>query len=173
MPGAGLAAGLGIDPLHARVVGAALTWVLPGRLRVVRVLWMGAFYIVWDAAALDSYIHDPKGFLPGNKMAFPGLKDAADRALEETPDVTTRGFVVDAWLANWDVVGLTNDNVKVSADGTAYLPNANCGGKAGGAGARVLFPGLCGWAASVEAPELTLVAGPVGSKRMVFVAAII
>lgn len=36
----------------ALIVGAALTWVLPGRLRVVRVLWMAAFYIIWDAVAL-------------------------------------------------------------------------------------------------------------------------
>ncbi|TYL52188.1 1-acyl-sn-glycerol-3-phosphate acyltransferase [Nocardioides sp. BGMRC 2183] len=36
----------------ALVVGAALTWVLPGRLRVVRVLWMAAFYVIWDALAL-------------------------------------------------------------------------------------------------------------------------
>jgi nitrite reductase (NO-forming) len=35
--------------------------------------------IVWDAAALGSYIHDPKGFLPGNKMAFPGLKNEPER----------------------------------------------------------------------------------------------
>ncbi|WP_211221091.1 1-acyl-sn-glycerol-3-phosphate acyltransferase [Nocardioides insulae] len=36
----------------ALVGGAALTWALPGHLRVLRVLWMGAFYIAWDAAAL-------------------------------------------------------------------------------------------------------------------------
>jgi 1-acyl-sn-glycerol-3-phosphate acyltransferase len=36
----------------ALVVGAALTWVMPGRLRVVRVLWMMAFYVVWNAGAL-------------------------------------------------------------------------------------------------------------------------
>ncbi|MFD6178882.1 MULTISPECIES: 1-acyl-sn-glycerol-3-phosphate acyltransferase [unclassified Isoptericola] len=36
----------------ALVVGAALTWVLPGRLRVVRLLWMLSFYVLWDAAAL-------------------------------------------------------------------------------------------------------------------------
>ncbi|WP_196780947.1 hypothetical protein [Nocardioides sambongensis] len=36
----------------ALVVGAALTWVLPGRLRVVRVLWMAAFYVIWDALAV-------------------------------------------------------------------------------------------------------------------------
>jgi 1-acyl-sn-glycerol-3-phosphate acyltransferase len=38
--------------MFALVVGAALTWALPGRLRVLRLLWMIAFYIVWDAAAL-------------------------------------------------------------------------------------------------------------------------
>ncbi|MFE7407490.1 1-acyl-sn-glycerol-3-phosphate acyltransferase [Isoptericola sp. NPDC057559] len=36
----------------ALVVGAALTWVLPGRLRVVRLLWMLSFYVLWDALAL-------------------------------------------------------------------------------------------------------------------------
>lgn len=36
----------------ALVIGAALTWILPGRLRVLRALWLLAFYIVWDAAAL-------------------------------------------------------------------------------------------------------------------------
>ncbi|PRZ06500.1 acyltransferase-like protein [Isoptericola sp. CG 20/1183] len=36
----------------ALVVGAALTWVLPGRLRTLRLLWMIAFYVVWDALAL-------------------------------------------------------------------------------------------------------------------------
>lgn len=36
----------------AIVVGAVLTWVLPGRLRAIRVLWMAAFYVIWDAAAI-------------------------------------------------------------------------------------------------------------------------
>lgn len=36
----------------ALVVGAALTWLLPGRLRVLRLLWMLSFYVLWDAAAL-------------------------------------------------------------------------------------------------------------------------
>ncbi|CAM3849239.1 1-acyl-sn-glycerol-3-phosphate acyltransferase [Isoptericola cucumis] len=36
----------------ALVVGAVLTWVLPGRLRVLRLLWMLGFYVVWDAACL-------------------------------------------------------------------------------------------------------------------------
>jgi cytochrome c len=36
--------------------------------------------VVWDRAALDRYLADPRGFVPKNKMAFPGLKDAAERA---------------------------------------------------------------------------------------------
>lgn len=36
--------------------------------------------VTWDAATLDKYLADPKGFIPGNKMIFPGLKTEADRA---------------------------------------------------------------------------------------------
>ena len=36
--------------------------------------------LVWDEANLTEYIHDPKAKVPGNKMAFPGLKDDADVA---------------------------------------------------------------------------------------------
>lgn len=35
--------------------------------------------IVWDDASLDAYLADPKGFIPKNKMAFAGLKEAKDR----------------------------------------------------------------------------------------------
>ncbi|WP_451979496.1 c-type cytochrome [Azospirillum endophyticum] len=34
----------------------------------------------WDEAKLDTYLKDPKAALPGNKMAFPGVKDDAKRA---------------------------------------------------------------------------------------------
>jgi cytochrome c len=36
--------------------------------------------ITWDEATMDAYIADPKGYIPKNKMAFPGLKDEEDRA---------------------------------------------------------------------------------------------
>lgn len=32
----------------------------------------------WDEATLKEYLTDPKKSVPGNKMVFPGLKDAAD-----------------------------------------------------------------------------------------------
>jgi cytochrome c len=34
---------------------------------------------VWDAEKLDHWLQNPRGFLPGNKMTFPGLPDATDR----------------------------------------------------------------------------------------------
>jgi cytochrome c len=34
----------------------------------------------WDDATLDTYLTNPKALVPGTKMVFPGLPDAADRA---------------------------------------------------------------------------------------------
>jgi cytochrome c len=36
--------------------------------------------VVWDEATLDQYLTDPKAYMPGNKMAFPGLKKPEERA---------------------------------------------------------------------------------------------
>lgn len=33
----------------------------------------------WDAAKLDEYLANPRAMLPGNRMAFVGIKDAEDR----------------------------------------------------------------------------------------------
>lgn len=41
---------------------------------------MKASGITWDEAALDEYLKDPKGKVPGNKMAYAGLKDDTKRA---------------------------------------------------------------------------------------------
>ena len=40
---------------------------------------MKASGLTWDAATLDKYLADPKGVVPGTKMAFVGLKDEAKR----------------------------------------------------------------------------------------------
>lgn len=40
---------------------------------------MVASGITWDDEALEAYLADPKGFMPGNKMAFPGLKKEDER----------------------------------------------------------------------------------------------
>ncbi|MBM3585067.1 MAG: cytochrome C [Alphaproteobacteria bacterium] len=36
--------------------------------------------LVWDAATLDRFLADPRGVVPGTKMGFAGIKDAAERA---------------------------------------------------------------------------------------------
>ena len=36
--------------------------------------------LVWSNETIDQYLSDPKGFIPKNKMAFPGLKKPEDRA---------------------------------------------------------------------------------------------
>ncbi|XP_071441321.1 cytochrome c-like [Hetaerina americana] len=36
--------------------------------------------ITWNADTLDVYLQDPKKYIPGTKMVFPGLKKAEDRA---------------------------------------------------------------------------------------------
>src|SRR3954467_3304566 len=35
--------------------------------------------VTWDAVALDKYIADPQAFIPGNRMAFAGMSDKAER----------------------------------------------------------------------------------------------
>ncbi len=35
--------------------------------------------VVWDEASLDAYIENPREFIPGTRMSFPGIKDPADR----------------------------------------------------------------------------------------------
>lgn len=40
----------------------------------------GADGLVWTDAALDGFIADPAGFLPGTSMGFAGLADPVDRA---------------------------------------------------------------------------------------------
>ena len=36
--------------------------------------------ITWSEETLSKYLEKPKKFIPGNKMAFPGLRKEADRA---------------------------------------------------------------------------------------------
>ncbi len=36
---------------------------------------------LWDEAALDEFLKDPRAFAPNNRMAFPGLKDDAERRM--------------------------------------------------------------------------------------------
>lgn len=37
--------------------------------------------VVWDDDTLRKFLRDPQGFIPGNRMGFPGIKD--DKALAD------------------------------------------------------------------------------------------
>ena len=41
---------------------------------------MKNFGIVWDDETMAKYLRDPKGSMPGNKMAFPGIKNDTEMA---------------------------------------------------------------------------------------------
>lgn len=47
----------------------------------------------WDAASLDAWLENPKGLVPGNKMAYAGLKKPEDRK------------DLEAYLAQFDETG--------------------------------------------------------------------
>lgn len=40
---------------------------------------MGAEGLVWTEETLEAYLASPKTFVPGNKMAYPGVKKADER----------------------------------------------------------------------------------------------
>jgi 8-oxo-dGTP pyrophosphatase MutT (NUDIX family) len=64
---------------------------------------------------LPGSAHTASKMVPGAKQPFPAaLGDKA--ALSEMRE----GFALDAWLANWDVAGLTYDNVVKGSDGKLY-----------------------------------------------------
>ena len=44
-----------------------------------------------------------------------------DYQIEETHNAIKLNFVLDAWLANWDVIGLTEDNIGISVQGGVPL----------------------------------------------------
>ena len=35
--------------------------------------------VTWDPTTLDTYVADPQAFIPGNRMAFAGIGDKAER----------------------------------------------------------------------------------------------
>jgi len=41
---------------------------------------MAEFGGAWTPAELDAFLEDPKGYMPGTKMSFAGLRDIEDRA---------------------------------------------------------------------------------------------
>ncbi len=68
-----------VGPSLAGIVGR-VAGTVDGFKYSKAMLEFGAGGGTWDEATLDAYLGDPKGFIKGNKMAFPGLKSADERA---------------------------------------------------------------------------------------------
>jgi cytochrome c len=64
--------GPSLHGIVGRPAGAAEGFAYSSALRV------GA--LVWTEAALDAFLADPAGFLPGNGMVYPGMPSAEARA---------------------------------------------------------------------------------------------
>ena len=69
----------GVGPVQNNLVGAT-AGARPGFNYSPAMKEAGAKGLVWTEENLDKYLTDPKATVPGNKMMFPGLKKAEDRA---------------------------------------------------------------------------------------------
>ncbi len=63
-----------LDGLIGRTAGALPDFKYTSAMREA-----GKGGLVWDAATIDSYITKPRDFVPGNRMSFRGMADAAQR----------------------------------------------------------------------------------------------
>jgi phage-related protein (TIGR01555 family) len=81
---------------------------------------------LYDAAGVD--VPYEKSVMLGGSLSIASsivenakpLNEVGSVVAEQTQKDLRRGFAVDAWLANWDVVGLTKDNVLVMNE--SWLP---------------------------------------------------
>lgn len=79
-------------------------------------------YALAGVAGQDAKLITKDGKL-GIASKWIDVKKASASELAKTQGVAA-GFAVDAWLANWDVVGLAYDNLQVGADGKAVRIDA-------------------------------------------------
>lgn len=68
----------GVGPVQNNLVGAT-AGARPGFNYSTAMKEAGAKGLVWTEENLFKYLENPKAMVPGNKMAFPGLKNPQDR----------------------------------------------------------------------------------------------
>jgi nitrite reductase (NO-forming) len=125
--------------------------------------------LVWSPETLDSYLTDPQKMVPGNKMPFPGLKTASDRA-----DVI-------ALLSSGGGTPQPGPAASMSGRSTpsvGYLPDAKYTLRTGIAEGRLAFIGVGGdidgkvnpvlSAAEGQVVQLTLINGEGAEHDIVF-----
>jgi len=77
--------------------------------------------------AVDSKLFDFDGRFGIASEEVPGAGNASLEALKKSSDVRD-GFVADAYLANWDVIGLVFDNIVEGGDGHLWISRVPCSG---------------------------------------------
>lgn len=93
------------------LVGALLTWLMPGRHRVLRAVWMAAFYLVWNAITLIGLFA---------LWLAAGFGWAHERPWYRHAHVEWARVVID--LMFWQVRWTLRLNVVVEVDDHAKLP---------------------------------------------------
>ena len=83
----------------------------------------GALYALADVPVPGLRVIDYQGQTAVMSDWIDGAKPMTIDNMKEHPDVR-ENFVVDAWLANWDVIGLSGDNIVLGPDGKAYRIDA-------------------------------------------------
>ncbi len=75
-----------VGPGAANKIGPALQGIFGRKAGTVEgfkysdaMLAAGVKGLEWSEATVAKYLEDPRGFVPENKMAFPGLKDESER----------------------------------------------------------------------------------------------
>jgi cytochrome c len=61
--------------------------------------------VVWDETSLDAWLRDPAAFIPGNRMAFPGLDDQARADLIAYLAQVSRDGVAEGQVAQGGMMG--------------------------------------------------------------------
>jgi len=91
---------------------------------------------------------------------IPDPKPASEQAMQENED-TRKGFIADAYLANWDVIGLYYDNIMESSNGKFYRVDNGGSLDFGATGRKKEFP-------DDDVPELVSMTNPMYESGKIF-----
>jgi nitrite reductase (NO-forming) len=119
--------------------------------------------LVWDAKTLDAYLTDPQKVVPGNKMPFPGLKTAQDRAdvIDFLASNGTPQAAPAATTAQRQPAAANKPTQGAPLPEGSYLPDAKYTLRSGIADGRMVYIGVGGEIDGKVNPVLTATEGQV------------
>jgi len=91
-----------LNDIHGRTAGSIAGFRYSTALKA-----RGEAGLVWDDESLDHYLAKPRTFIPGNRMSFRGMEDAADR----------RALI--AWLTDPHAAETSPDDAGIAPQGAA------------------------------------------------------